>query len=183
MSIIAFRIALTLDVNIVWFGCQVAVCVQKRHKNTIFGCSWFQKFNFDCLLLKLLIFLTKTENIYKFVCPLWTQSSIMISGTQIYSTLFLALSHKSWQMTESIKDTQISVFGAKIKSLSSKQSKLNFWNRLHPKKCILCRLLTQTATQRQNYTIFTSSVKAILKAMTDTVFLGPSLGVVGLKKI
>ena len=32
MSIKAFRIALTLDVKIVWFGWQVAVCVQKRHK-------------------------------------------------------------------------------------------------------------------------------------------------------
>ena len=59
MSIIAFRIALTLDVKIVWFGRQVAVCVQKRHTNEIFGCSWFQKFNFDCLLIKLLVFFTK----------------------------------------------------------------------------------------------------------------------------
>ena len=33
VSIIAFRIALTLDVKMVWFGRQVAVCVQKRHKN------------------------------------------------------------------------------------------------------------------------------------------------------
>ena len=47
MSIIAFRIALTLDVKIAWFGCQVVVCVQKWHKNAIFWCSWFQKFNFS----------------------------------------------------------------------------------------------------------------------------------------
>ena len=60
--IIAFRIALTLDVQIVWFDRQMAVCVQKRHKNAIFECSWFQKFNFDCLLLKLLICSPKTEN-------------------------------------------------------------------------------------------------------------------------
>ena len=39
------------NVKIVWFGCQVAVCVNKRHNNAIFKCSWFQKFNFDCLLL------------------------------------------------------------------------------------------------------------------------------------
>ena len=78
--IIAFTIALTLDVKIVWFGRQVAVCVQKRHQNAIFGCSWFQKFNFDCLLLKLLIYSQTTENIFKFVCPLLIQSSIMISG-------------------------------------------------------------------------------------------------------
>ena len=79
VSIIAFRIALTLDVNILWFGCQVAVCVQKRHKSSIFGRSWFQNFNLDSLLL--LICSPKTENIFKFVCPLLTQSSIMISGT------------------------------------------------------------------------------------------------------
>ena len=39
--ILAFRIALTLYVQIVWFGRQMAVCVQKRHKNAIFGFSWF----------------------------------------------------------------------------------------------------------------------------------------------
>ena len=51
VSIIAFNIALTLDVKIVWFDPQVAACVQKRHKNPIFGWSWFQKFNFtvSCL--------------------------------------------------------------------------------------------------------------------------------------
>ena len=63
-----------------------------------------------------------------------------------------------------------------FKSLSSKQSKLNFWNRLHPKIAFLGHFLTQTATWQLNHTILTSSVKAILKAMTDTVFLGPSLG-------
>ena len=96
VSIIAFRIALTLDVKIVWFGRQVAVCVQNWHKNANFGSSWFQKFNFDCLLLKLLICSQITENIFKFVCPLLTQSSIMISGIfQLFFTLFLASSHQS----------------------------------------------------------------------------------------
>ena len=68
------------------------------------------------------------------------------------------------------------VVGEQIRSLSSIQSKLNFWNQLHPKIAFLCRFLTQTATWRPNHTILTSSVKAILKAMIDTVFLGPSLG-------
>ena len=95
VSVMAFRIALILDVKIVWFGCQVAVCVNKRHKNANFGFSRFQKFNFDCLLLKLLICSSRTENIFSFVCPLRTRSSGMISGTQIYSTLFLASSDKS----------------------------------------------------------------------------------------
>ena len=36
----------------------------------------------------------KTENKFKCVCPLLTQSSIMISGTYVYSTLFLASSHR-----------------------------------------------------------------------------------------
>ena len=55
VSVIAFRIAMTLDVKVFWFGYQVAVCVQKRLKNGLFGCSWFQKFNFVCLLLTLMI--------------------------------------------------------------------------------------------------------------------------------
>ena len=35
VSVIPFRIALTLDVKIVWFGRQVAVCAKKWHKNAI----------------------------------------------------------------------------------------------------------------------------------------------------
>ena len=42
--VIAFRIALKLDVKIVWFGCQVAACVNKRHTNAIFRCSQFKNF-------------------------------------------------------------------------------------------------------------------------------------------
>ena len=61
--IIAFKVALKLYVKIVWFGRQVAVCVPKRHKNAILGCSWFQEFNFDCLMFKLLICSLTTENI------------------------------------------------------------------------------------------------------------------------
>ena len=56
---------------------------QETALNAIFGCSRFQKFNFDCLLHKLLNGSPTTENIINFVCPLWTKSSIMISGTQI----------------------------------------------------------------------------------------------------
>ena len=93
--VIAFRINVTLDVKIGWFGSQVAVCVKKLQKNANFGFSLFQKFNFDCLLLKLLICSSRTKNILSFVCPLRTRSSGMISGTQIYSTLFLAKSDKS----------------------------------------------------------------------------------------
>ena len=97
VSLIAFRISFTLDVKLVWFRYQVAVYVKKRNKNAIFRCSRFQKFNFDCLLHNLLNGSPKTENIFIFVCPLWTKSSIRISGTQIYVTLFLASSPKSWR--------------------------------------------------------------------------------------
>ena len=83
-----------------------------------------------------------------------------------------------WVRKGQTKLNMFSVLDEQIKSLSSKQSKLNFWNRLNPKFAFLCRLLTQTATWRPNHPILTSSVTAILKAMTDTVFLGPSLGVV-----
>ena len=66
----------------------------------------------------------------------------------------------------------ISVYGEQTRSLCSKQSKLNFWNQLHPKIVFLCRLLTKTATWRPNHTILTKSVEAILEAMTDTVIFG-----------
>ena len=69
-----------------------------------------------------------------------------------------------------------SVVGEQIRSLGCKQSKLNFWNQLHPKFAFLWHFWTQTATWRPNHTVLTSNVKAILKAMIDTFFLGPSLG-------
>ena len=40
--IIAFKIDLTFDVNIVCGGCQVAVCVQKRQKKAILGVVCFK---------------------------------------------------------------------------------------------------------------------------------------------
>ena len=55
---------------------------------------------------------------------------------------------------------------------------LNFWNHLLIKIAISCSLKTPTANWQPNYTILTSSVKVILKAMIDTEFLRPSLGVV-----
>ena len=70
--------------------------------------------------------------------------------------------------------TNVNMFsfvGEQIRSISSKQSKLHFWNRLHPKIAFLCRFRTQTVTWRPNHTILTSSVKVILKAMIDTFFL------------
>ena len=66
-------------------GHQVAVCVEKRKKMQFF---WFQKFNFDCFLHYLMICSPTTENIISFVCPLWTETSLMISGTKIFSPLF-----------------------------------------------------------------------------------------------
>ena len=40
--VIAFRIALTLDVKIVWFGRQFAVCVKKWHKMHFWGVVSFK---------------------------------------------------------------------------------------------------------------------------------------------
>ena len=37
-----FRIALTFHFKIVWFGRQVAVCVQKRHKMQFLGVVGFK---------------------------------------------------------------------------------------------------------------------------------------------
>ena len=58
----------TLDVRIVYFCYQVAVCIKKRHKNAILWCSPYLKLNFDCVLLKLLISSPKTERILYFLC-------------------------------------------------------------------------------------------------------------------
>ena len=68
--------------------------------------------------------------------------------------------------------TNLNMFsvGEQIRSLSSEQSKLNFWNRLHLKIAFLCRFWTQTVTWQPNHTILTSSVKVILKAMIDLFF-------------
>ena len=84
-------------------------------------------------------------------------------------------------ITQSTRDTQswtCLVFVDQTKSLCSKNLKLNIWIWLHPKSALLCPLLTQIGTWTPNHTVLKSSVKAILKAMTHTVFIGPNLGVV-----
>ena len=64
-----------------------------------------------------------------------------------------------------------------IKGWSRKQPKLNYWNQQHPKIAFLCHLWQQTDTSRPNDTIFTSSVKAIMKATANKpLLLGPTLG-------
>ena len=96
-------------------------------------------------------------------------------GWNIFETL------KTCQMTELQRKTKLNMFSvldAQIRSFSSKQSKLNFWNRLNPIFAFLCRLLTQTATWQPNQPILTSRNIAILKAMTNTLFFLPSLGLV-----
>ena len=75
---------------------------------------------------------------------------------------------KLCQMTESAKDIW-SWICFQFLSLSSKQSKLNFWNWLNPKLAFLCRLLTQTPTWWPNHPILTSSVTSIMKTMTNQI--------------
>ena len=77
-------------------------CHQTTKKNAFLLCSQFQRFNFGCLLLNLLIYyIPKTKTIFNFVYPLWTQSPNMISGSQIYSTLVFFLEFQSMLLSES----------------------------------------------------------------------------------
>ena len=51
VSVIAFRISLTLDVKIGWVGRQVAVYVNKQHKMQTFGVVGFKSSTLtDCCL-------------------------------------------------------------------------------------------------------------------------------------
>ena len=59
-----------------------------------------------------------------------------------------------WVNKEHTNLNMFSVVGEHIRSLSSKQSKFNFWNQLHQKIAFLCRFWTQTTTWRQNHTIW-----------------------------
>ena len=83
-----------------------------------------------------------------------------------------------WACKRHTKLKMFSVFGEKIKSLIDKPSKLIFWNQLHPKIVFVCHVMTSKTTWRPNHTIFTSSVSAILKGMTNAVLLGANIGVV-----
>ena len=87
-------IELTLDVTIVWFGSQKAVCVNKQHEVKLLGVVNFKSVQLLMFNAQALDLFTKTkdETIFNFVYPL----SIMLSGTQIYSTLFLAKIHKAY---------------------------------------------------------------------------------------
>ena len=79
MLVIAFRIAVKLDVNNVFFVVRWLFECTNGIKMQILGVVG--------LLLKLLFYSQKNENIFSFVCALWTRSTVMISGTQIYFTL------------------------------------------------------------------------------------------------
>ena len=57
---------------------------QETASNAIFRCSRFHKFNLDFLVHNLLICSPKTENIFKVVCPLWTESSIISKEEEIF---------------------------------------------------------------------------------------------------
>ena len=59
------------------------------------------------------------------------------------------------------KLNMFSIFAVPFKSLRSKQSEVNFWNRLDPKIAFLCRFLTQTATWQPNLTMLSLSFNAI----------------------
>ena len=77
-----------------------------------------------------------------------------------------------WVRKGQTKLSMYSVFGEQIKSLSSNQSKLNFWNRLHPKFALLCRFLTQTATWWPNHPILASSDQSNSESYDQHSFFG-----------
>ena len=87
---IAFIISLTLEVQIVWFCCQKTICVTKQQKMQFFGIVNFKSSTLAVhCLSSLFIYIPITETIFNILYPLGTHSSIMISGTQIYSIVFL----------------------------------------------------------------------------------------------
>ena len=92
-------------------------------------------------------------------------SSFMTQGQKEVGIYLSPLNHDKWLSLHTNLNFLLLLFLVKkIKSLSSKQSKLNIWNRLHAKIAFLCRLWTQIGMWRPNYTICTSNVIAILKA-------------------
>ena len=82
---------------------------------------------------------------------------------------------KSWSPTESKNVTPIFVcFKVLVKQSRAKAvNSQNFWDRLHTKMELFCLFFfTQKVTWQPNYTIVTSSIKEILKAMTNTICFG-----------
>ena len=100
VSVLAFRIALTLDVKIGRFGCQVAVCVHKQHTNAICGCSQFQKFFWDCLLLKLLNYSQKLK-IYSTLCVLCGLGNL----SWVQTLKYIPPSFQPWVTNHDVKKT------------------------------------------------------------------------------
>ena len=56
-------------------GFHVTICVNKQHTNAVFGCSWFQKFNFEFLLNEALYLFTKNLKHIQ-ICVTFTDSAI-----------------------------------------------------------------------------------------------------------
>ena len=99
-------------------------------------------------------------------------SSFMTQGQKEVGIYLSPLNHDKWLSLHTNLNFLLLLFLVKkIKSLSSKQSKLNIWNRLHAKIAFLCRLWTQIGMWRPNYTICTSNVIAILKAGQNFFYL------------
>ena len=73
VSIIAFRITLTLDLKIVWFGRQVTFCVLKRHKNAILGVVGFKSWTLTVYCLSSW-FVHQQRKTYSNLCVLWWPS-------------------------------------------------------------------------------------------------------------
>ena len=104
VSIIAFRITLTLDVTIVWFGCQLTVCVQKRHKNAIFGVVGFKSSTLTVYCLSSWL-VHQQRKTYSHLCVLcWLSHLLWFQGPKyIPSSFWLRVTNQDFKSKNSKK--------------------------------------------------------------------------------
>ena len=107
-------------------------------------------------------------------------SQVVTWGQKEGGIYFIPWNHdRWWQRTNKLE--YVFSFWWTNQELKQQSVNVELLKPTTPNICILCCLFTQTATWRPTHPILTSSVKEILKAITNTVSLGPSLLVV--KKI
>ena len=141
---------------------------EERYQVWNFGCFWWNFSNNNPICCTYQNLCMTFANVFGFLLNFWTSWKSCVKEYWPKKSLFqkcwpyvmicffrpkrgwnIFESLKSWHITEFAKDKQswicIQFLVKKIKILNCNKSKLNFWNRLHPKFAFLCRLLTQTA--------------------------------------
>ena len=117
-----------------WFGRQVAVCLNKRHTNAYFGFSRFQKFNFDCLLFKILICSSRTEKYSaSFVLFGLIQLALFKGLIYIHITLSFWPPMKNYEVKNNSSFTHLFHDAKKLrrKPKTFMKVKQRFWNVQH----------------------------------------------------